>query len=107
MKRFRSRRATGGLKVQEITGDHFSFMQVSQWEGERGKFRMNTCVLYVRAPSMDFLTSPQQLVMRKTIAYWPLVLRMVNSECILIAYVISYRNITVYNMVTTALSERL
>lgn len=27
MKRFRSRRATGGLKVQEITGDHFSFMQ--------------------------------------------------------------------------------
>ena len=42
-------------------------------------------VLYDRAPSMDFLTSPLQLVTRKTIAYWPLELRMVNLECILMS----------------------
>jgi len=38
MKRFRSRRAAGGLKVQEITGDHFSFMQVSRTKTIRDEY---------------------------------------------------------------------
>ena len=85
MKRFRSRRATGGLKVQEITGDHFSFMQVSHVMDD--VMRKSNDVFYDRALSMDFHTNLQQLVTRKITACWPSELRMANSECILVLFV--------------------